>query len=280
MLRLTSVNNDRVKDITKLIKSAKRRRESRSFVAEGIRLVSEVPPEKLISLYIEETFYEKLDKSQDYDESDFERGFRDRIMALIKAAEEKESFFLVNDAVMYKLSDTETPQGILAVVEMQDMEAENLLTDDDMPFIIVMDGLQDPGNMGTIIRTAEGAGVTGILISSDSVDPYSPKVVRATMGALFRMKLCISTDLKEDISLLKEKGITVFGTHLSGKEFYDEDFRIPSAFLIGNEGKGLKDDVAETADRLLRIPMKGRVESLNAGVSAAVVMYEVLRQRR
>lgn len=279
-MRLTSVNNDRVKDITKLIKSAKRRRESRSFVAEGIRLVSEVPPEKLISLYIEETFYEKLDRSQDYDESDFERGFRDRIMALIKAAEEKESFFLVNDAVMYKLSDTETPQGILAVVEMQDMEAENLLTDDDMPFIIVMDGLQDPGNMGTIIRTAEGAGVTGILISSDSVDPYSPKVVRATMGALFRMKLCISTDLKEDISLLKEKGITVFGTHLSGKEFYDEDFRIPSAFLIGNEGKGLKDDVAETADRLLRIPMKGRVESLNAGVSAAVVMYEVLRQRR
>ncbi len=279
-MRLTSVNNDRVKDITKLIKLAKRRRESRSFVAEGIRLVSEVPPEKLISLYIEETFYEKLDKSQDYDESDFERGFRDRIMALIKAAEEKESFFLVNDAVMYKLSDTETPQGILAVVEMQDMEAENLLTDDDMPFIIVMDGLQDPGNMGTIIRTAEGAGVTGILISSDSVDPYSPKVVRATMGALFRMKLCISTDLKEDISLLKEKGITVFGTHLSGKEFYDEDFRIPSAFLIGNEGKGLKDDVAETADRLLRIPMKGRVESLNAGVSAAVVMYEVLRQRR
>ena len=279
-MRLTSVNNDRVKDITKLIKSAKRRRESRSFVAEGIRLVSEVPPEKLISLYIEETFYEKLDKSQDYDESDFERGFRDRIMALIKVAEEKESFFLVNDAVMYKLSDTETPQGILAVVEMQDMEAENLLTDDDMPFIIVMDGLQDPGNMGTIIRTAEGAGVTGILISSDSVDPYSPKVVRATMGALFRMKLCISTDLKEDISLLKEKGITVFGTHLSGKEFYDEDFRIPSAFLIGNEGKGLKDDVAETADRLLRIPMKGRVESLNAGVSAAVVMYEVLRQRR
>lgn len=279
-MRLTSVNNDRVKDITKLIKSAKRRRESRSFVAEGIRLVSEVPPEKLISLYIEETFYEKLDKSQDYDESDFERDFRDRIMALIKAAEEKESFFLVNDAVMYKLSDTETPQGILAVVEMQDMEAENLLTDDDMPFIIVMDGLQDPGNMGTIIRTAEGAGVTGILISSDSVDPYSPKVVRATMGALFRMKLCISTDLKEDISLLKEKGITVFGTHLSGKEFYDEDFRIPSAFLIGNEGRGLKDDVAETADRLLRIPMKGRVESLNAGVSAAVVMYEVLRQRR
>lgn len=279
-MRLTSVNNDRVKDITKLIKSAKRRRESRSFVAEGIRLVSEVPPEKLISLYIEEAFYEKLDKSQDYDESDFERGFRDRIMALIKAAEEKESFFLVNNAVMYKLSDTETPQGILAVVEMQDMEAENLLTDDDMPFIIVMDGLQDPGNMGTIIRTAEGAGVTGILISSDSVDPYSPKVVRATMGALFRMKLCISTDLKGDISLLKEKGITVFGTHLSGKEFYDEDFRIPSAFLIGNEGKGLKDDVAETADRLLRIPMKGRVESLNAGVSAAVVMYEVLRQRR
>lgn len=278
MIYLSSVANDRVKDIAKLMKSAKRRREYGVFIAEGLRLVSEVPKERLVELYVEESFYEKYED---------EGGFDERISELLGTAEGRDACFIVSDAVMSKISDTETPQGILAIVEAQNTDIESLIEADtnnadphEKPFIIVMDGLQDPGNMGTIIRTAEGAGVTGILISNDSVDPFSPKVVRATMGAVFRMKICVSQNLVEDIGRLKEQGITVFGTHLSGKEFYDENFRGAAAFLIGNEGRGLKDEVAETADRLLRIPMKGNVESLNAGVSAAVVMYEVLRQRR
>ncbi len=275
MVYLTSVTNDRIKDIAKLMKSSKRRKERGVFIAEGLRLVSEVPADRLEELYIEETFYEKQEAAD---------GFDERLKALMEAAEEKGMCFKISDAVMNKLSDTETPQGILAVVKTEAADIESLTgqeaADGEKPFIIVMDGLQDPGNMGTIIRTAEGAGVTGILISNDSVDPYSPKVVRSTMGAVFRMKICVSRDLAGDIGKLKEQGITVFGTHLSGKEFYDEDFTGAAAFLIGNEGRGLKDEIAETADRLLRIPMKGNVESLNAGVSAAVVMYEVLRQRR
>lgn len=276
MVYLTSVTNDRIKDIAKLMKSSKRRRERGVFIAEGLRLVSEVPADRLEELYIEETFYEKQEAAD---------GFDERLKALMEVAEEKGMCFKISDTVMNKLSDTETPQGVLAVVKAEAADIESLTgqdatADGEKPFIIVMDGLQDPGNMGTIIRTAEGAGVTGILISNDSVDPYSPKVVRSTMGAVFRMKICVSRDLAGDIGKLKEQGITVFGTHLSGKEFYDEDFTGAAAFLIGNEGRGLKDEVAETADRLLRIPMKGNVESLNAGVSAAVVMYEVLRQRR
>lgn len=283
MKEITSVNNEKIKDIVKLSKSASRRREESVFIVEGLRLVAEVPSERLIEIFVEEGFLEKLEAASAGD------GNEKKVMRLIDEAEKKDTCFKVNQAVMKKLSDTDSPQGVLAVVSMEKHDIAQLtgesgtrggVTRVKEPFILIMDRLQDPGNMGTIIRTAEGAGVTGILISSDSVDVYSPKTVRSTMGSIFRMKICVSENLPEDIERLKSKGIVVFGTHLNGKEFYDEDFTGAAAFLIGNEGRGLSDAVAATADRLLRIPMEGKVESLNAGVSAAVVMYEVLRQRR
>ena len=325
MTELTSVNNNRVKDIAKLMKSAKSRREKGLFIAEGMRLVAEVPPERLAELYIEDGFPEKLER---------EEGYKDRIQRLVERAEERGLCFRVSTSVMQKMSDTDTPQGIMAVVRMNSVGqpygagtkkagaagadgagadgagtngagADGAGADADgagadgagangagshqdyvnqhdcrKQFYIIVDRLQDPGNMGTIIRTAEGAGVTDIIVSRDSVDPYSPKVVRSAMGSLFRMKISISDDLVGDIRALREKGVKVCGTHLSGVEFYDEDFSGDIAFLIGNEGSGLSDEVSAEADTLLRIPMEGQVESLNAAVSAAVVMYEVLRQRR
>ena len=325
---LSSLANNRIKDIVKLMKSARFRAEKEAFVAEGLRLVSEVPEDSLKELYIEEEFYDKTFSKED-------GSVDDRLAVLLEKAEESRECYLVSSTVMKKMSDTENPQGILAVVKRKCRAPEELVGADEansstdesdrsdtaegsgvmssgepaeesgvmssgeqaeetrvsalknagdasdrMPFIIVMDRLQDPGNMGTIIRTAEGAGVTGILVSSDSVDPFSPKVVRSTMGSVFRMKICITEDLPGDIEKLRKAGITVFGTHLSGNEFYNEDFTGAAAFLIGNEGRGLSDAVSRKADRLLRIPMEGKVESLNAGISAAVVMYEVLRQRR
>lgn len=283
MKEITSVNNEKIKDIVKLSKSASKRREESVFTVEGLRLVAEVPSERLIEIFVEEGFLEKLEAASAGD------GNEKNVMRLIDEAEKKDTCFKVNQAVMKKLSDTDSPQGVLAVVSMEKHDIAELMGESGTrggvtrvkdPFILIMDRLQDPGNMGTIIRTAEGTGVTGILISSDSVDVYSPKTVRSTMGSIFRMKICVSENLPEDIERLKSKGIVVFGTHLNGKEFYDEDFTGATAFLIGNEGRGLSDAVAATADRLLRIPMEGKVESLNAGVSAAVVMYEVLRQRR
>ena len=275
MTDITSVNNSRVKDIAKLIRSAKSRRERNLFIAEGMRLVAEVPPERLEELYIEEGFLEKVKREDKY---------KDKILGLVERAEEKRQCYLVSSAVMEKMSDTDTPQGIMAVAAIN---KEQSVTDPDREgskeqkrFYIIIDRLQDPGNMGTIIRTAEGAGVTGIIVSRDSADPYSPKVVRSAMGSLFRMDISVSDDLVEDIRRLRKDGVKICGTHLSGTEFYDEDFSGDIAFLIGNEGNGLSDEVSAEADTLLRIPMEGQVESLNAAVSAAVVMYEVLRQRK
>ena len=273
MKEITSVNNEKIKDIVKLTKSASRRREEGVFIVEGLRLVSEVPIERLVEIFVEESFLVKL-------ESGAGGGNEKTVLNLIESAEQKDSCTKVNQSVMKKLSDTDSPQGVLAVVSMEKHDIAELTAGDSVPFILIMDRLQDPGNMGTIIRTAEGAGVTGILISSDSVDVYSPKTVRSTMGSIFRMKVCVSENLPEDIEKLQESGIVVFGTHLDGKEFYDEDFTGAAAFLIGNEGHGLSEAVSEKADRLLRIPMEGKVESLNALGAAAVVMYEVLRQRR
>ena len=236
MTDITSVNNSRVKDIAKLIRSAKSRRERNLFIAEGMRLVAEVPPERLEELYIEEGFLEKVKREDKY---------KDKILGLVERAEEKRQCYLVSSAVMEKMSDTDTPQGIMAVAAIN---KEQSVTDPDREgskeqkrFYIIIDRLQDPGNMGTIIRTAEGAGVTGIIVSRDSADPYSPKVVRSAMGSLFRMDISVSDDLVEDIRRLRKNGVKICGTHLSGTEFYDEDFSGDIAFLIGNEGSGLSD---------------------------------------
>ena len=147
--------------------------------------------------------------------------------------------------------------------------------------ILVLDQIQDPGNLGTIVRTAEGAGVTGIVMSQDCVDMYHPKVVRSTMGAAYRVPFCYVDDLAEEVKQMKEAGICTYAAHLEGKNSYDEeDYRKASAFLIGNEGNGLRDEVADQAQVYIHIPMKGQVESLNAAVATAILTFEAARQRR
>ena len=135
--------------------------------------------------------------------------------------------------------------------------------------------------MGTIIRTAEAAGVTGILMSADCVDVYNPKTIRSTMGSVYRMPLWYVKDICEAVKELKCLGIHTYAAHLEGKRSYDEpDYREGTAFLIGNEGNGLRREVAELADQYIRIPMKGQVESLNAAIAATILMFEAGRQRR
>jgi TrmH family RNA methyltransferase len=134
--------------------------------------------------------------------------------------------------------------------------------------------------MGTIFRTAEAAGVNGIIMNRECVDLYSPKVVRSTMGAMFRMPFLIVPDLQEEVRRLKSEGVQVYAAHLKGtKNHFQFDYHTPTAFMIGNEGNGLSDELSSLADQYLRIPMHGKTESLNAAVAATVLMYEVLRQR-
>ena len=292
---ITSVTNEKVKQVAKLQKSASERRENALFVVEGLRLFMDAPVDRIHEVYYTEAFYERLAESYDNgDENEHENSFdiNRSCYKVINGLKETGKAFLVSDNVLRKMSDTVNPQGILALVSIPSDEAEYCLPDEteygsesdaanvSSDLILLLEDIQDPGNMGTIIRMAEGAGVTDIYVSPNSADIYSPKVVRSTMGSIFRMKLHPSADLIKVSDELKDNGVVIFAAHLNGKDVYDEDFTGPTAFLIGNEGKGLTRELAEKADRLIRIPMNGKVESLNAAMSSTILCYEALRQRR
>lgn len=261
---ITSTANRQIKYVNALLKKAKARREERLFVAEGVRMCREIPTERIRALYISESFRKNP-------------GFA-------SLTEKVRQVEVVTDTVFAALSDTRTPQGVLALVEQSRYRPEELTAagaDGSVPLLLVLEQLQDPGNLGTILRAGEGAGVTGILMDAGTADIYNPKVVRSTMGSLLRVPFAYVEDLGETLVMLRKKGIQLFAAHLQGSRDYDrEDYRGATAFLIGNEANGLSDRTASEADVRIRIPMLGRVESLNAAVAASVLMFEAARQRR
>lgn len=265
---ITSTSNARIKRLVTLKKKRKARDEEGVFLTEGIRMFREVPKGWLKELYVSESFWEKDGE-------------------LVKEQVKRHgiSFEVLSDRVYEYVSDTKTPQGVLCVIGQQrEMCPEDLLKpgqDGKQPFLMVLDNLQDPGNMGTIIRTAEGAGVTGVLMSRDCVDIYNPKTIRSTMGSIYRMPCCYTDDLQGMLGQMKETGIRTYAAHLAGNTYYDEeDYTTGCAFLIGNEGNGLREEIAKLADTYIKIPMEGEVESLNAAIAATVLMFEAGRQRR
>ena len=146
---------------------------------------------------------------------------------------------------------------------------------------MVLETLQDPGNLGTIVRACEGAGITGIVMNRDTADIYNPKVIRSTMGSICRVPFVYVDDLGAACRKMKEQGIRLFAAHLKGMNNYDqEDYTDNVGFLIGNEAGGLTDETAALADCYIRIPMEGQVESLNAAIAASVLIFEAARQRR
>ncbi|MBR6704412.1 MAG: RNA methyltransferase [Lachnospiraceae bacterium] len=252
---ITALSNPKVKDVAALEKKAALRKEKGLFVAEGRRFAAEIPPERVVTAYATPDFAESPEG---------------RELCLRLKPE------LVSPGVMEKMSDTKTPQGILALVRM----APSSLSDFGPGPVLILEDLQDPGNIGTLFRTAEAAGAGGIILSEGCADPYSPKVLRATMGAVFRMPFVISGDLKETARQLKADGFAVYAAHLKGEDLYAEAaFPEKCAFLLGNEGNGLSDEVSALADRLIRIPMEGRTESLNVAVAGALLLYEARRQK-
>lgn len=261
---ITSTSNAKVKYLVNLKKKRKERDKEKVFLVEGIRMFREVPTDKLKEVYVSESFYKK-EKSL-VGEMAGRSGVRVEIFA---------------DNVFAHVSDTMTPQGILCVVEQMNYTLENVLENGGIPHLMVLDNLQDPGNLGTIVRTAEGAGVTGIIMSKETVDIYNPKVIRSTMGSIYRMPFYYAEDLLEAIGEMQKRNIFTYAAHLDGKNSYDEeDYKKPCAFFIGNEGNGLRENIAKAADIYIRIPMCGHVESLNAAIAACVLMFEAARQRR
>lgn len=265
---ITSTANAQVKELVKLMKKSRARDDAQVFLIEGPRMAGELAADpdwrtKIEKIYLSESYAGR------------NPGEREEL-------EKNAPVEILSDSVFAHVSGTKTPQGILAVVRRRTYNMTDILGGDPAhAHVLVLDNLQDPGNLGTTFRTAEAAGVTGIILSRDCVDIYNPKVVRSTMGAVLRMPFLYVDDLPGTIGELKRTGIKVYAAHLKGKNAYDqEDYRTGCAFLIGNEGNGLRDEVAECADHFVIIPMRGRAESLNAAVAAAVLMYEVSRQRR
>ena len=146
---------------------------------------------------------------------------------------------------------------------------------------LILESIQDPGNLGTMVRTGEGAGITGVIMNKTTVDLFNPKTIRSTMGSIYRVPFYVAEDLAETLDSLKKQGVALYAAHLKGEHAYDEeDYTGACGFLIGNEGNGLSDTIANLADTYIKIPMEGQVESLNAAISASLLMYEANRQRR
>lgn len=256
---ITSTANAQVKALSKLIKNARARRQQQLYVVEGIRMFRETPKERIKKVYVSESFAKDPAHEGVFEGTDWE---------------------MLSDSVFAAVSDTKTPQGVLCLVKMKENRLEDMLEDTDGVWL-VLENVQDPGNLGTMFRTGEGAGISGVIMDKCTVDIYNPKTIRSTMGSIFRVPFYITEDLHGTLGQLQKKGIRVYAAHLEGSVCYDEsDYTGGTAFLIGNEGNGLTAETAKLADTYIRIPMGGQLESLNAAMAAGILMYEASRQRR
>ncbi len=256
---ITSSGNIKIKRLQMLLKKAKERRQQGVFVLEGKKMFIEVLeqfPERIRSAYLTLEAAESLD--------DKYRKMLDSI-----------NVELVDEKVFGQMAETVTPQGIMAEVEMKYGTVDDMISDKKVR-LLVLDNLRDPGNMGTIIRTAEAAGMSGILMSSGTVDVTNPKVVRSTMGALLRVPLVYANDLSEEIAYIREKrpDFRLFSSALRDSvPFNKNEFGDCCGIVVGNEASGVSDEIINMSDKCILIPMEGRVESLNAAVAAAILMY-------
>ena len=261
--KITSKSNPLVKSVH-LLKS-KRTAESDLFICEGIKLVEEaVNSGSLIKHVL---------ISDKFCESKINKPFMNKIKRLDL------DIIYTTDSILDYLSYVVTHQGIIAVVEKRFYQVDKLFDRAD-GIIILLYKLQDPGNLGTVIRVAEAGGIKGIILTDGTVDPYNPKTVRATMGSIFRMPIAKVDDVRSFIRKVKDLGYKGIGFFPKAeKEYFNEDLTGPIILTFGREAAGLPDEIGRLMDIRLKIPMSGDVESLNVAVSAAVVIYECVRQR-
>lgn len=257
---ITSKDNDTIKFLKKL-KDKKYRDQENSYIIEGAKLIKEAIQEnikiKMVILCDGCSAENAIDSDLKYEIAKYE-------------------CICVSEKIFLGLTNVVNPQGILAVVEKNNNTNEIDYNDD---LFLILDDLQDPGNMGTILRTADSINLKQIIVSKGSADVYNPKVVRSTMGAIFRIKVIESDDLSKTIKEMKKHKIKVAATSLqTDKSIYDINYE-KTAIVIGNEANGVSDKVLETVDEKIKIPMAGKTESLNASVATAIVLYEAVRQK-
>ncbi|NLI89076.1 MAG: RNA methyltransferase [Epulopiscium sp.] len=256
---ITSNKNPLIKELQALQKKKKQRNKEKLFIVEGLRAVKEIPDSWRVDKYI---------ISQSFT-IDPETTIKDREAELV----------YVSDNIYAAISDTKTPQGIMAVVSQASFNMDKIISV-EKGFFIVADGIQDPGNLGTLVRTAHAAGVDGIFLSKGCVDLYNPKTIRSTMGSIFHIPIFIDISIDKIIQSLKNNQINIYATALEeSKLVHDYDYRQKTAIIIGNEANGISKDTKNLVSNFIKIPMPGGAESLNASIAAGICMYEVVRQR-
>lgn len=261
MIYLTSAQNKFVKNINAL-KSKKERDNTTLFLIEGERSVLEIPTNYEIKYYILSEYY--LNK---FGEKECERIFN------------RAKIYIFTNEIFKKISETTSPQGVMAVCVQKKFEMDDILNKENN-FFVILENISDPGNLGTIIRTADAAAASAVLVSKDSADLYNSKVIRATMGSIFHIPIITNLNIEETIKKLKDLKVKVFATHLKAtKNIYSADFKTSCAVLIGNEANGLSKETTELADELIKIPMPGKAESMNASIASGITIYEIVRQR-
>jgi TrmH family RNA methyltransferase len=265
MISITSAKNPLVKEI-KSLKDSKGRHEKLLYFVEGVRLFEEAAKAGAEISYVA--------VSDDFASS---QGYK-RVAGLLNAGNYK--MYHLPKNLFDGISDTDTPQGILAVIKLQKRPVSSVK--DGEGLYIYLDEIRDPGNMGTIIRTADAAGFSGVIASKRCVDVYSPKVLRSTMGSVFHIPIYLCEDMEtaDAIGHLKSIGLKIYTAHVEGgHSVFDIDLTGRAVVVIGNEAFGAGRSAIEGADALVHIPMPGRAESINASVAAGIIMYESVRQR-
>lgn len=259
-MELTGLQNPQVKAAAEL-KQKKYRQQQGLFLAEGLRTVEEAVHSKTVV----SIFYTAIDD--------------DRTRCVLEeAAAQQLKLYCVSDAVMKKIADTDTPQGIIAVCKVQDVTLDKLLSKGEM--LLVLDRVGDPGNLGTMLRTADAAGIGGVVLLKGCVDIYAPKTVRSSMGSLFHVPVVSGVAEDKFIAEAKDAGYELLVTSLEGAgNLYKADLGGRIAFVMGNEAGGVSASLLERADKRVFIPMAGRAESLNVAMAAGIVMFEALRRR-
>ena len=257
---ISSKDNEIVKNIKKL-KEKKYRDLENAYIIEGIKLVKEAIYEnaKIRQIIMCENYADnkEIDKETLYEIS-------------------KYNLIYVTEKVFNTITDVKTPQGIIAIVEKNNSTCEINYSEE---IIIALDDVQDPGNLGTIIRTADSANLKQIILSKNSADPYNPKVVRSTMGGIFRVNIIEVDNLEETLKQTQKNGFKVMVTVLdTQKSIYDANYN-KKVIVIGNEANGISKLIQNIADEKVKIPMLGKTESLNASVAAGVMIYEYVRRK-
>lgn len=259
-IRITSMSNQIIKEVRSL-SNKKGRRTAQAILLEGFRLVKDA----------------------------LDSGAGVRYLIISDSFSQKEELFLsqrtnikllqVPDELFSRISEINSPQGILAVAEKPVYDKKEIIS--RVKRVIALEDIQDPGNLGTIIRSADACGFDAVLLSKDSVDPYNPKVIRSTMGSLFHIPVIIEENFYQALYELKSKNMLLAAADIKNAlPCWQADMSENVAIIIGNEGKGLSEKIIELVDITIMIPMPGKAESLNASAAASILIYECMRQKR